>query len=846
MSIAEKSLSIEVRNKLNFSGNANIISVNNLTDLQNLNSGEIANIKESIDLVNTNVTIPSDVTLLDGGGDIITSGTGELTLSQNCKIDNTLINYNLNFSSNTEGRLLETTYVLNKNKYPIDQTISSPTYDNETDKNKAITNTLVLRKACQDANLLGCTNFQITKLDAYFYTATTVEAEKGINNVTNAVQYTPLLLLGGMMTELSDDVYLRDFPHDAYTGYLVAAAEVNNTGIKGGNLIGSRLTHNYAQYRDIITAATSSPVSLYYGPNDNIQTATIPVTINDSATQAQEIADYFTNNIAGYTGSVLSGTTDTFVIHHDDDGFYFRVSEDAVGANPKIDTSGINTQQNAYDVTYGHGIVIEGSKNVKIDGVNIEDMVGDGILVTAHGLSTYPGFVQSENITIENCTVLRSRRINISPVSGFNIIIRNNIVKEAGLDVSNNVGASPRGNIWAEPYKERDGTTGVLTEYEYSENLLIENNYCVNGEYAQIALFNSSNTRVIGNTTNGLITAQNGVNNYIAGNTINMTLEYNGRDTIGNRNAIKLDGVVNTSYTEIKRELSARSVVTGNVLIGNGDVAVASEIAFELNGWNVNISDNIVLNFKRGLKLTNLVDAIIHDNYFDTDPTFETTSSGLEITSGAFANVHIKNNVFKVYQFALNLNNVNSSGTIATYNLETSPSLLIEGNEFNSYDGNGSEIKATYYTVFKNNVFNELFNCEGIIGNTEFIGNDFKKLFTLATNLAKMDTVNLVGNTFRSSNTSASLSLRSISDSSNVLVADNIFYQPSNGSRAIWIRTEGSGTNDSFRVFNNKLYEGSPTEFLTFEGDNSVITNNINYYTGLVSQTITGSNNTIN
>lgn len=137
----------------------------------------------------------------------------------------------------------------------------------------------------------------------------------------------------------------------------------------------------------------------------------------------------------------------------------------------------------------GHGIVLRQSSNIKISGLTIADMWGDGITVGgAEGLSC-------TNILIDSCTINNARRNGIS-------IVYANIFKVSNCSFSGNEGTSPERAIDIEPNPSCyctngvvvnntiNGKYGISTSLEgrggnYVKNILIEGNHinCHAGNY---------------------------------------------------------------------------------------------------------------------------------------------------------------------------------------------------------------------------------------------------------------------------------------------------------------------------------------------------------------------------
>jgi len=88
---------------------------------------------------------------------------------------------------------------------------------------------------------------------------------------------------------------------------------------------------------------------------------------------------------------------------------------------------------------WGMGILVEGSTDVRIAGVNVSECWGDGIYIGSTGAQNY-----CENVVIEDFTVDHNRRNGITIISARNLTLRNGTV-------SNTQGTPPQSGIDLEP-----------------------------------------------------------------------------------------------------------------------------------------------------------------------------------------------------------------------------------------------------------------------------------------------------------------------------------------------------------------------------------------------------------
>lgn len=216
------------------SGNPNVRAVTNLTELQAVLANEIADIQGAVDLANTDVTLPADVYVRDGGGSIISTGTGELTLTTDSEIDATLLDYRLTVNG---GRLAQDTYYFDITKSGI----TEGTVDDAT----ALINKQRLQHLIDQVHELKGVRFKIGTFDAYFSVPIT------LNRIgTEYSRRNPLIIHSDTHLDMAQDTYLRIQPDNSFGSKLIMSFKSKNVKITGGNLIGDRWTHDYSAVND--------------------------------------------------------------------------------------------------------------------------------------------------------------------------------------------------------------------------------------------------------------------------------------------------------------------------------------------------------------------------------------------------------------------------------------------------------------------------------------------------------------------------------------------------------------------------------------------------------------------
>ena len=170
------------------------------------------------------------------------------------------------------------------------------------------------------------------------------------------------------------------------------------------------------------------------------------------------------------------------------------------------------------------------------------------------------------------------------------------------------------------------------------------------------------------------------------------------------------------------------------------------------------------------------------------------------------------------------------------------PSLIIEGNSFYS-ENLETRLRIAERIIVKNNVFKSHLHINNANNNLKFHNNIFEEGVDFGGTNASQNDIEVYDNKIYSTNTDPCLEIESRAASSNVLIASNKFHQTGGGSRALYVRNNGAQPDD-FVLMHNDLMLGTPTEFITFTGDNSLIRNNYNVPTrDEFSATVIGTGN---
>ena len=304
-----------------------------------------------------------------------------------------------------------------------------------------------------------------------------------------------------------------------------------------------------------------------------------------------------------------------------------------------IEFIGINTifKFNKPETTQQAVFYIRNSKNIIIEGFELKDIGGDGIIILG---TTNKG---SENIKVNNCLINNARRNGISLTGGiFNINIIN-------TEIKNTIGTDPQYGIDIE-------TNDLLL---YNEKIVIDNCYIHDNYAGAINIERGSRNVTIKNSNiNGQIqgrtTIANGVESYpklisIKNNYLNSIIGLKGlrnsqyiiKDNYFNEGRIYTEN--ETDGTAITKAEKGSTKIVNNVF--NNSITSPININF---GCNVSVENNtingsplIAINVTNCYNI-NIINNIIND--FAKDRTDDTTNAIKIQTS---KNINILDNIIQ-------------------------------------------------------------------------------------------------------------------------------------------------------------------------------------------------------
>lgn len=159
-----------------------------------------------------------------------------------------------------------------------------------------------------------------------------------------------------------------------------------------------------------------------------------------------------------------------------------------------------NTNDEDVNIQFGHGIRVNGGKNITITNCYITECMGDGINIQVGSAGVEEQF--PENIKIDKCVCNKNRRLGIAVEGGKNIIISNT---ECRLNGTINTLVFPGAGIDVEPW----------TSTNYIDNLTISNCILTDNQQNSICLYpvlseKTTNIKFSGGVVDNILVRGNG------------------------------------------------------------------------------------------------------------------------------------------------------------------------------------------------------------------------------------------------------------------------------------------------------------------------------------------------
>lgn len=339
---------------------------------------------------------------------------------------------------------------------------------------------------------------------------------------------------------------------------------------------------------------------------------------------------------------------------------------------------------------WGHLIMISGVHNGVVDGVQMHEGTGDGIIIsgTEHrlddGTLRFNG-KESINITVKNCLINNNRRNNISITDGTGIYIEYNTIRNAGSgDDSSEVsssGTSPRSGIDIESFKQNAPDNNSVYDLQRVEDLHIRHNVFEDNYAVDIALYNGEKAYVYENTFRSRrgISAAYSYNNKIYNNVFERPEELmSGSQAI----AFEPRYWANGTHRIIDYEV-------------NGNTFSGYQFAIIAGGKGHNFNNNTITNCQRGIILITSEDLEFDNNTISSNVS---SSYGYYTFSGgtSIKNCLIKNGETNVQSRDLIFSNVNNDAVGA---------ITIDNMDLN---GGGVFLNSAQNITIKNSTFNNI------------------------------------------------------------------------------------------------------------------------------------------
>jgi len=199
--------------------------------LEAVQSGDTVIINCLMDLGGQTINLPSNVTIVYEGGDII---NGTLVFTGASVISGELLNSSLTLAGSTP-QLKDPTFNFDPKRWGI--------VEGKTTWDIALRNRDILEAMFLQTKAMGVTTFSIDKMDAYF------EVTKVTSTTSNQNWYPSVEAINipsDFNLVMTDNTIIRMQPNNrGNSGALMAVRDVSNVTVTGGILYGDRDTHEY-------------------------------------------------------------------------------------------------------------------------------------------------------------------------------------------------------------------------------------------------------------------------------------------------------------------------------------------------------------------------------------------------------------------------------------------------------------------------------------------------------------------------------------------------------------------------------------------------------------------------
>lgn len=441
---------------------------------------------------------------------------------------------------------------------------------------------------------------------------------------------------------------------------------------------------------------------------------------------------------------------------------------------------------------------IKGGRNILIDGMTIRLSSSTGLTINSELFRGMPGFIQSKDVLVRNCIFDSNRNNNLSITAGDDIIIENNRLLNAGIDLPAKFGISrggaPRIGIVIEPVQGQE-----------VDGVIIRGNTVLNP---------------LGKTGNAILAA-NAQNIEISGNTTDAGTGWTTSESVQVINNTIIGGQVVGGFTGFRGKKPGDYVVSGNKI---SDCATG----MRLTNDGIKVFNNTITNCTLGIMMNSLIDSEIYQN----------TITGTVANSFGFGgqlfvdNVTIRNNTININGRATTIGGINGGSGQENYK------LIITDNDFagrktaritsskgidmtnNRFTISGIGFGNSSNILFEQNAINYS-NGVGFLINRN---NSSRNIRVLNNTITSQNATRLVGNGIKV-NTVGGGNL--LTEDSNIIIDNNL----------VTVRGDNFGMSitdfDKMTVTRNTVSNAAPPSptftplLLLFRGNNSIIRDNI-------------------
>ncbi len=608
-------------------------------DLRTLTVGEKKMIDCVIDLNGQTINLASDVSLLFGKGDII---NGSLNFSGNSKIDSRLLNLGVKINGNVT--LLDNDFVFFPTRWNIVE--GSTNINNAFQNHKNLQFAVDLIKKLTPSSLFQKTNFNISRMDAYF--------ESNFEAIGIPVVSIP----SNFNLIMSDETTLRVFSvnNPKFTSKVIRLVGVSNVSVQGGKIIGDRLERLQPGVGNVLFEIKGGQNITVDNVEMNLGSIT-GLTINSVGRKGNPIADgteYFpSKNVIIKNCTFNSNRSNNLSITDGEDITIqncklFKAGKNiggSIGAAPRI---GIVVEPVEGQVV--ERVIITGNEVREGSGISILAAFGNDILITQNTTEGTVGWNGASNIKIIN-----------NPSIGGVI---------AGDDNAFNLSQSTDNEIINNTI--RNAPTGILAS---NDDIIIENNQILNCKVA-VQMRNLKDSRFRNNTITSNIEGSFGFNAQIKVDNVEI---HNNTVTLVDGRPFDIGGINDDEISQlIIRNNEFNCGKAGRITFSKG-INVADN-TFKNSGFgitsskNINVTGNKITNVKDNQNAFFINNSSQISNIRVANNTFESKAERVSNAIRLFAvgdknalqntssNIEITENIFKVAgnNFAVNSSDFNN------------------------------------------------------------------------------------------------------------------------------------------------------------------------------------------